>query len=80
MTKATRNNLKSKICFGVVRHGDVFVKEKESDFVLKLFISKWKREQGINLNRHRKLYYVCKKKKKEKSLGRNYIRKHLLSK
>ena len=62
MTKATRNNKKSKICFGVVRHGDVFVKEKERDFVLKLFISKWKREQGINLNRHKKLYCLLKKK------------------
>ena len=39
------------MCFGVrkaIRYGDVFVKEKESDFVLKLLISKWERKQVIN--------------------------------
>lgn len=31
-----------------IRCGDVFVKENESNFVLKLVCSKWERKQGIN--------------------------------
>lgn len=31
-----------------IRCGGVFVKENESNFVLKLVSSKWERKQGIN--------------------------------
>lgn len=59
MIKATRNDavsnsayMESRIYFGVrksVRYGDTFfVGWYESDFVLKLIISKWKRKQGTN--------------------------------
>lgn len=52
MVKATRYNNRNRMCLGVrkcLSYGDIFVKKrKESDFVLKLAISKWERKQRVS--------------------------------
>ena len=48
MVKATRYNNINRMCLGVRKctsYGDILVKKKEYNFVLKLATSKWERKQ-----------------------------------